>query len=209
MRFSVSKGNPGQSRDCPLPAPRRRFSPLRRNFPRHPPAKTGFQTRLSLIFLPIFISSFFPSAKTPYPNRVRRFCCVRTGALASSQAPHHSSPCKHADSFALLLVLSKPKHRFGFARRNGGADVELSGLPGKRNGASPFGRYPLPRSSFPSRKSSLRLGDAGSVTHLLKAFPSRGRCHGGAVTDRVACGTQRGLFHPISFCSCRKKPGGA
>ena len=49
-------------------------------------------------------------------------------------------PCKHAVSFALLLVLSKPKHRFGFVRRNGGADVELSGLPGKRNGASPFGR---------------------------------------------------------------------
>ena len=68
------------------------------------------------------------------------------------------SPCKHADSFALLLVLSKPKHRFGFVRRNGGADVELSGLPGKRNGASPFGRYPLLHSSLPSRKSSLRLG---------------------------------------------------
>ncbi len=58
------------------------------------------------------------------------------------------SPCKHADSFALLLVLSKPKHRFGFGRRNGGADVELSGLPGKRNGASPFGRYPHLHSSF-------------------------------------------------------------
>ncbi len=57
-------------------------------------------------------------------------------------------PCKHADSFALLLVLSKPKHRFGFVRRNGGAAVELSGLPGKRNGASPFGRYPLLHSSF-------------------------------------------------------------
>ena len=52
-------------------------------------------------------------------------------------------PCKHAVSFALLLVLSKPKHRFGFVRRNGGADVELSGLPGKRNGASPFGRRRL------------------------------------------------------------------
>ena len=91
------------------------------------------------------------------------FLChgVRTGALASSQAPHHSSPCKHVDSFALLLVLSKPKHRFGFVRRNGGADVELSGLPGKRNGASPFGRYPLSRSSFPGRRSSLRPGDAG------------------------------------------------
>ena len=50
---------------------------------------------------------------------------------------------KHAVSFALLLVLSKPKHRFGFVRRNGGADVELSGLPGKRNGASPFGRRRL------------------------------------------------------------------
>ena len=174
MRFSVSKGNPGQSRDCPPPALRRRFSPLRRSFPRHPPAKAGFQTRLSLIFLPIFISSFFPSAKTPYPNRVRRFCCVRTGALASSQAPHHSSPCKHADSFALLLVLSKPKHRFGFARRNGGADVELSGLPGKRNGASPFGRYPLPRSSFPVRRSSLRPGDAGYGWKRCRLC--RGRC---------------------------------
>ena len=100
------------------------------------------------------------------------FLChgVRTGALASSQAPHHSSPCKHADSFALLLVLSKPKHRFGFARRNGGADVELSGLPGKRNGASPFGRYPLPRSSLPSRKSSLRLGGRGTVTHRSQTY---------------------------------------
>ena len=79
-------------------------------------------------------------------------------------------PCKHADSFALLLVLSKPKHRFGFARRNGGADVELSGLPGKRNGASPFGRYPLPRSSLPSRKSSLRLGGRGIVTHRSQTY---------------------------------------
>ena len=96
-------------------------------------------------------------------RRSRTACGVRMNALASSQAPHHSSPCKHADSFALLLVLSKPKHRFGFGRRNGGAAVELSGLHGKRNGASPFGRYPLPRSSFPSRKSSLRLGDAGCV----------------------------------------------
>ena len=91
----------------------------------------------------------------------RTTCGVRMNALASSQAPHHSSPCKHADSFALLLVLSKPKHRFGFGRRNGGAAVELSGLPGKRNGASPFGRYPLLHSSFPGRRSSLRPGDAG------------------------------------------------
>ena len=81
-------------------------------------------------------------------RRARTACGVRMNALASSQAPHHSSPCKHADSFALLLVLSKSKHRFGFGRRNGGAAVELSGLHGKRNGASPFGRYPLLHSSF-------------------------------------------------------------
>ena len=83
-------------------------------------------------------------------------------------------PCKHADSFALLLVLSKPKHRFGFVRRNGGADVELSGLPGKRNGASPFGRYPLLHSSLPGRRSSLRPGDAGYGWKRCRLC--RGRC---------------------------------
>ena len=108
-------------------------------------------------------------------------------ALASSQAPHHSSPCKHADSFALLLVLSKPKHRFGFGRRNGGAAVELSGLPGKRNGASPFGRYPLLHSSLPSRKSSLRLGDARRP-YSAKAISS---------PASVAGGFQRGAHIPL------------
>ena len=104
----------------------------------------------------------------------RTACGVRMNALASSQAPHHAPPCKHAVSFALLLVLSKPKHRFGFVRRNGGADVELSGLPGKRNGASPFGRYPLLHSSFPSRKSSLRLGDAGVRMRHRSKRPDNG-----------------------------------
>ena len=116
-------------------------------------------------------------------------------ALASSQAPHHSSPCKHADSFALLLVLSKPKHRFGFGRRNGGAAVELSGLPGKRNGASPFGRYPLPRSSLPSRRSSLRLGDAGCVTcraKRSKSAPQRAnRLRSRQMTASVGCRDER------------------
>ena len=118
-------------------------------------------------------------------------------------------PCKHADSFALLLVLSKPKHRFGFVRRNGGADVELSGLPGKRNGASPFGRYPLLHSSLPSRKSSLRLGDERRP-YSAKAISS---------PASVAGGFQRGAhiplwcalsfrLHPISFCTSRKKWGG-
>ncbi len=60
----------------------------------------------------------------------RTACGVRMNALASSQAPHHSSPCKHADSFALLLVLSKPKHRFGFGRRNGGAAWSFPACPG-------------------------------------------------------------------------------
>ena len=64
---------------------------------------------------------------------------------------------KHAVSFALLLVLSKPKRCFGFVRRNGGANVKLSGQAGKRNGASPFGRYPLPRSSFQIRNSVSNL----------------------------------------------------
>ena len=116
-------------------------------------------------------------------------------ALASSQAPHHSSPCKHADSFALLLVLSKPKHRFGFGRRNGGAAVELSGLPGKRNGASPFGRYPLPHSSLPSRRSSLRLGDAGCVTcraKRSKPAPQRAnRLRSRQMTASVGCRDER------------------
>ncbi len=128
-------------------------------------------------------------------------------ALASSQAPHHAPPCKHAVSFALLLVLSKPKHRFGFVRRNGGADVELSGLPGKRNGASPFGRYPLLHSSLPRRKSSLRLGDARRP-YSAKAISS---------PASVAGGFQRGAHIPLwraqvpnASLTCvwnRKKPG--
>ena len=39
-------------------------------------------------------------------------------------------PCKHADSFALLLVLSNPKHRFGFERKNEEADMEFSASAG-------------------------------------------------------------------------------
>ena len=110
--------------------------------------------------------SKFPSCVHPNEFIADTFCPPVSGIPAfdtdcsrvrtSSQAPHRSSLCKHAVSFAPLLVLSKPKRCFGFVRRNGGANVKLSGLPGKRNGASPFGRCPLPRSSFSARKSSLR-----------------------------------------------------
>ncbi len=101
---------------------------------------------------------------------------VRTGALASSQAPHHSSPCKHADSFALLLVLSKPKHRFGFVRRNGGAAWSFPACPGSgmervRLDAVRF--FILP---YPAASQACVWGTRGCVMHLRKASPLRVQC---------------------------------
>ena len=103
----------------------------------------------------------------------------------SSQAPHRSSLCKHAVSFALLLVLSKPKHRFGFVRRNGGAAWSFPACPGSgmervRLDVVRFPVLPFPPASqacgrifctFAGQKAEA-FGRVHHLPHVLAAKPS-------------------------------------